>query len=107
MQTLTPAYVQRADGNVITVVLLDGTAHAALQALGFSGAAPDLHIEVSDEAAKAQLFAALRDLGVAFAAGREWCPAEVFDWLRERGLLSGRCQRIAWSGPQKFHVTQE
>jgi hypothetical protein len=50
------------------------------------------------------LFAALRDRGVSFLAGREWSPAEVFAWLRDRGLLEGPYLRIAWTDPQQYVV---
>lgn len=84
------AYVQQADGNTVQVVVLDADARAALQALGVAGQAATLCAEVGDDIGKARLFAALRDLGVAFLAGREWSPAEVFAWLRDRGLLKVR-----------------
>ncbi|HFK2920582.1 TPA: hypothetical protein ACGY72_001751 [Stenotrophomonas maltophilia] len=106
MQTFPCAYVQQADGNTVQVVLVDTTAQPALRALGFAGVPPVLHAPVANDAAKARMFAALRDLGVAFSAGREWCPAEVFGWLRECGLLEGPCLRIAWTGRQQFQLTQ-
>ncbi len=106
MQTSLCAYVQQADGNTVQVVLVDTTAQPALGALGLQGVPPILHACVADDAAKARMFVALRDLGVAFSAGREWCPAEVFAWLRERGLLEGAYLRIAWTGPQQFQLTR-
>ncbi|EED39816.1 conserved hypothetical protein [Stenotrophomonas sp. SKA14] len=106
---LTPisAYVQQAGGNTVQVVLLDADAHAALQALGFEGVLPTLRAEVGDDLGKARLFAALRDLGVAFSAGREWSPAEVFAWLRDRGLLEGAYLRIAWTHPHQYDVCSD
>lgn len=107
MKTSLRAYVQQADGIAVQVMLVDATAQPALCALGFEGTPPILHACVADDAAKARMFSALRDLGVAFSAGREWCPADVFAWLRTRGLLEGEYLRIAWSGPQQFQLTQE
>ncbi|MGF6418929.1 hypothetical protein ABH900_002432 [Stenotrophomonas sp. AN71] len=106
---LTPlsAYVQQADGSTVQVVLLHAGVRVALHALGFEGEAPTLRAEVGDDAGKARLFAALRDLGVAFSAGREWSPAEVFSWLRDRGLLEGPCLRIAWTDPQQYVVCSD
>lgn len=102
-----PAYVQQADGSTVQVVVLDAGVLVALHTLGFQGQASTLRAEVGDDIGKARLFAGLRDLGVAFSAGREWCPAEVFAWLRDRGLLEGPCLRIAWTGPQQYYVCSD
>lgn len=101
------AYVQQADGSTVQVVVLDAGVHAALQALRFEGVLPTLRAEVGDDLGKARLFAALRDLGVAFSAGREWSPAEVFAWLRDRGLLEGAYLRIAWTHPLQYDVCSD
>lgn len=101
------AYVQQADGNTVQVVVLDADARAALQALGVAGQAATLCAEVGDDIGKARLFAALRDRGVAFLASREWSPAEVFAWLRDRGLLEGAYLRIAWTHPQQYDVCSD
>jgi hypothetical protein len=37
-------------------------------------------------------------LGVPFSAGREWSPSEVVEDLRDRGLVDGPFQEIAWTG---------
>lgn len=82
------AYVQQADGNTVQVVVLDADARAALQALGVAGQAATLCAEVDDDIGKARLFAALRDRGVAFLAGREWSPAEV------PGFATAVCSKV-------------
>lgn len=104
MQIRISAYVQQADGSTVQVAVLDAGVLAALHALGFQGQAPTLRAEVGDDISKARLFAALRDLGVAFAAGREWSPVEVFGWLCDHGLLEGPYLRIAWTDPQRYVV---
>lgn len=100
------AYVEKADDAAIRVRAPDRALHAALAALGFAAAAqPDVWLlQVPDDAHKAAAFAALRALGVAFADGREWCPADIFADLRERGLLRGTFLRIAWSGPRRYRL---
>jgi hypothetical protein len=99
-----PAYVRSADGDVITVV----AAGPVPAQLGFAANAEEsgsYRRRVADDRAKAQVFAALRDAGVCFARGWEWSPAEVFEWLRDHGLLSGRFQSInSWSAPGIFQV---
>jgi hypothetical protein len=98
-----PAYVRAADGDVITIV---GAGLVPAQ-LGFAASAADpdsYQRRVVDDREKALVFAALRDAGVCFARGREWSPAEVFEWLRVRGMLSGQFRSISWSGPGKFQL---
>lgn len=108
METHIDAYVNQADGNRIGVKLLNDGQQSALQALGFTSHEEDtLTLPVADDAAKAIVFIRLRDLGVAFSAGREWCPAEVFEHLRDSGLLDGPYLRVAWRTPQQFTVTTE
>ena len=41
---------------------------------------------------------ALRDLGIAFSAGRNWCPSAVVAQLRDDGLAQGEFTEIAWTG---------
>ncbi|HDS1123956.1 TPA: hypothetical protein QDZ60_001237 [Stenotrophomonas maltophilia] len=101
------AYVQQAGGSTVQVVVLDADVRASLQALGLAGQATTLCAEVGDDIGKARLFAALRDRGVAFSAGREWSPAEVFAWFRDRGLLEGPYLRIAWTDPQQYVVCSD
>ncbi len=106
MGTYIDAYVTRADGNRIDVMLLNDCSRSALQALGFTADEGDtLTLPVADDAAKAIVFIRLRDLGVAFSAGREWCPADVFEHFRDGGLLQGAYFRVAWRTPQQFTVT--
>jgi hypothetical protein len=43
------------------------------------------------------LAVSLRDLGVAFSAGRDWSPSEVVLDLRDRGLFEGSFTEIYWN----------
>lgn len=100
------AYVEKADDAWIRVRAPERRLHAALAALGFAADAHDdaWSLAVPDDARKAHAFAALRALGVAFADGREWCPAEVFAHLRDIGLLHGSFLRISWTGPGQHRL---
>jgi hypothetical protein len=53
------------------------------------------------------VFDELRSLGVAFSAGKEWCPSEVFEYLRDEQLLSGKYLRVAWTQPGQYRLTNE
>jgi hypothetical protein len=100
------AFVKKADDDAIRLKVIDHSLDAALTALGFvTGPGDDvLSRDVADDAEKARIFDALRPLGVAFSDGKEWCPAEVFEYLRDQGLLSGKFVRISWRQPGQFHL---
>jgi hypothetical protein len=102
------AYVEQADAAAIRVRAMRNEHDTALRALGFArtGEAGVSAMVVRDDAEKAEAFHALRELGLAFAAGREWCPAEVFGYLRDKGLLSGPFLRIAWTQPGRYRVDE-
>ena len=103
------AYVDKADLQIVRVQVLDACIIGELEHLGFTAenTSTEYVITVSDDTAKAGIFSRLLQLGVAFSAGREWCPAEVFEYLRDLGLLSGRYQRIAWTSPSKYRISWE
>lgn len=103
------AYVEKADGDVIRVQVMDNTLDSPLRAIGFSNAAEkDIYVlHVADNTQKAKVFDELRSLGVAFSAGKEWCPSEVFEYLRDEQLLSGTYLRVAWTQPGQYLLTSE
>ncbi|OAX57024.1 hypothetical protein [Xanthomonas graminis] len=102
------AYVEKADAAAIRVRAMRDEHDAALRSIGFAGTgeAGVYAMVVRDDAEKAKAFHALRELGLAFAAGREWCPAEVFGYLRDKGLLSGPFLRIAWTQPGRYRLQE-
>ncbi|WP_339533382.1 hypothetical protein [Pseudomonas mucidolens] len=101
------AYVEKADGDCVRVLTIDSTLSSALRAIGFlQMAGSDVFVRgVRDDKQKARVFAALRLLGVAFSAGKEWCPSEVFEYLRHMGLLSGKFLRVSWTQPGQYRLT--
>ncbi|MCY7264248.1 hypothetical protein [Pseudomonas protegens] len=102
------AYVEKADADTVRVRVMDASLDAALVALGFGATIePGVYaLDVADDVRKAQLFDALRTLGVAFADGKEWCPAEVFEYLRDMNLLSGTFTRVSWREPGRYHLVE-
>jgi hypothetical protein len=61
--------------------------------------------ERSDEA-MAEIAERLRDLGLAFSAGKDWSPAEYVSWLKLQGLVHGEFTEIYWTGPGRWNVRQ-
>lgn len=106
----TPPYVKKADTNEIVVLVVDATLQAELAQAGFisQGGTPDLLVRpVKDDAEKASVFTFLREKGFAWSRGREWCPAEIFEWLRDQKLLAGTFKAISWRSPTDWIVRDE
>ncbi|MEO6677972.1 MAG: hypothetical protein ABIO21_11400 [Pseudomonas sp.] len=103
------AYVTHADGNYIRVKTVDSSLKSALLNLGFFSKADvdEYNIPTPNNEIKATVFTQLRTLDVCFSSGREWSPAEVFQYLRDLKLLSGGFRQITWTGPNHFVVTDE
>jgi sarcosine oxidase gamma subunit len=107
---LPPPYVSAADGDTVVIHAPREPLAPLLNQLEFKPTTPAgdvLSRAVADEAEKARVMAALREAGVSFARGREWSPAEVFERLRDQGLLTGAFRSISWLGPDRFHVREE
>jgi hypothetical protein len=107
---LPPPYVSAADGDIVVLRAPREQLAAPLNQLEFKPTTPAgdvLSRAVADDAEKAQVMAELRQAGVSFARGREWSPAEVFERLRDQGLLTGAFRSISWLGPDRFHVGEE
>lgn len=102
------AYVAKADGKQIRVCSTSGVLDSRLKLLGFifDPVLSAYVIDVSDIYQKAKIFSVLRDEGVAFSDGREWCPSELFEYFRGQNLLSGKFKRISWQDPLNFTVTE-
>ncbi|WP_392383826.1 hypothetical protein [Marinomonas primoryensis] len=103
------AFVTKADGKVIRVKLLDSSFKEELSNLGFSydDELSEYFTQSDDNTIKAGIFEKLRDLDVSFSGGKEWCPAEVFEYLRETGLIAGQFKKVGWSGPGDYRLTVE
>lgn len=101
------AYVSSAAGESIRLTVVDEAINRLLLALGFTpekGSA-QYELRVPGEQEKARIFDQLRALDVCFSGGKEWCPAEVFEYLRDKGILSGSFKKISWRGPNDYHIT--
>jgi len=108
-EELVKAFVTKADGKVVRVKLVDHSFKNELYNLGFvyDSDLSEYTSLVSGDQEKAELFDKLRSLGVNFSGGKEWCPAEVFEYLREANLLDGNYKKIGWSGPGEYHISVE
>ncbi|MGE6388050.1 hypothetical protein ACQKEN_20605 [Pseudomonas sp. NPDC078416] len=106
----TKAYVVEASPSEITVKVIDDGVIDLLVALGFVPT-PDKEQKVMslvtlNQRSKIIVFEKLRDAGVCFSAGPGWCPADVFEFLRENKMLSGPYRRIVWRGPGESQIIE-
>ncbi|WP_105103538.1 hypothetical protein [Microbulbifer pacificus] len=108
-EELVKAFVTKADGKSVRVKLVDGSFQDALVNLGFAFDSDLLEytIPVAGNQEKAEIFDKLRIQDVSFSGGKEWCPAEVFEYLRETGLINGSFKKISWRGPGEYQLTVE
>jgi hypothetical protein len=107
---IVKAFVSEGASSQIVVQVVDTIFLGTLIELGFvvkSDTYPKiLSITVPSQNAKAQLFSTLRDEGVCFSDGRDWCPSGVFEYLRDQNMVSGFYRRIAWTAPGKSLVIE-
>mgnify|MGYP006869414296 CR=1 FL=1 len=87
------------DGMIELLVALGFVAVPGAEKEVFSLTAPDQNFKI-------RLFEKLRDEGVCFSAGQDWSPAEVFEFLRDNGMLTGPYRKIVWDGPRRSRVIE-
>jgi len=103
--TLPPSFVKQADQEFVEVATSELQASKDLLSLGFSRVTDsEYRIPAPDENGKAQIFSTLRKMGFCFARGREWSPAELFEYFRDRGLITGQFTEIAWTRPTEWRT---
>ena len=61
---------------------------------------------IASEPEKGRELMRLRDAGIPMGGGKEWNPQEVFEDLREKGLVKGPYLAIGWIGPG-HHILAE
>ncbi len=70
----------------------------------FSTGPNDFEFTVYSDAEKAQILKKLQKKGICFSGGYGWSPCEVFDYLRDKKLLSRSFKEIVWQGPNEWVV---
>lgn len=103
------AYVTKTSGDFVRVKNLDAKIKGKLVDIGFVNDVDlnECKIATLGDEEKAEIFNKLRGMDVYFSDGREWCPSEVFEHLRDTGLLSGKFTMISWAAPSEFFITTD
>ena len=104
-----PSYVSAVfpDRKQICVRLYDQTSRRLVEQLGGRRKLLSLSewkIFYKDDRDLAQILVDLRDNSILFSAGKEWSPSEVFEHLRDRGMVRGKYSIIYWERPGKFNI---
>jgi len=101
------AFVAVADGNQIFVELIDPSIENSLKKIGFTNSNDSRRLVIisTDNKEKAFIFDLLRNLKIPFSDGKEWCPSEVFEYLRDINLITGSFNRISWTEPGIYKIT--
>ena len=106
-----PPYVIAADQDLVSVKATDPSLQQALLQFGFLPASQDKADEfvkrTNSKSEKAIVFEFLRPLGVHWSRGKEWNPAEIFEWLRDQSLIKGTFKSIAWTSPNTWVTRDE
>lgn len=76
-----------------------------LNALGFVAENGQLVRSVQDQADRLRLITSLIDLGALFSSGRDWNPADVVGFFKDRGDLSSDYLIISWRGLGEYSIS--
>ena len=110
ISTPTPSFISKADGNEVVVKTQEASSINFLLNLGFhkkENSDDQFTRTVKDDQEKGNLFIKIRDEDICFSRGKEWNPAEVFEWLRDENLVSGKFKSIAWKNSNEFIIRDE
>jgi len=104
---MSTPYVSYCDG----VIKLRDVPDKLVDQLVMSGAikgttAGDLSFIIERDEDRVAIFSLLRNMGFAFAGGREWSPAEQFEDMRDKGMLKGVFKCIVWRGPNEPSIRE-
>lgn len=100
------AYISQADGDFVSVKNLDPDIGKLVTDFGFQYKEADncCRIHVTNDVDKARLLEQLRDLDIYFSDGKEWCPCEIFEHFRDKGLTHGKYTKIIWIAPNSYRI---
>ncbi|MGK9232531.1 hypothetical protein KXS07_11400 [Inquilinus limosus] len=103
------AYVQSAE-DTVSIKVIDGSLEDLV--CGYKAVR---HNKIKDgiieyypdsDIDRANILKYLRDIGVCFSYGKEWSPSEIFEELRDKGLIDGKYNMVTWTGGGKYFVQE-
>jgi hypothetical protein len=73
---------------------------------GIASQEPELVINYSCEQELATIMSKLQKLEIPFSDQLAGCPpAAVFDYLKEKGILSGNIKRVSWLNAKQYVIS--
>lgn len=88
-------------------VKIEGSANIpALTQLGFVSKNGEYERPISSMEDRETLVKNLIALGSLFSGGRDWSPAEVVDYFRERGRVNTGYRKIEWANPDTYFILE-
>lgn len=106
---IPPPYVSMISYAIFIDHVYDETLVEQLKNLGFNNRSDTVDCYRMNPAPQnrsdlAKIISILRDMGLPFSAGKEWCPSEVAVHLRQEGYITGEIKEIAWLSPGNFII---
>jgi hypothetical protein len=109
------SYVSNAADNLLDVIVLDQEIVDIIEKLGFNFVDTSENVDsgkislryrkiVKTEKEKANLMSHLRNVNIPFSYGGSWSPTEVFEYLREKNLTSGKYKEVSWRNRNDYII---
>lgn len=104
-----PSHVAEILGAVVLVRVRDAAARSLVRDLGGRRRLfppRTWGITYCGDEELSSILVSLRDGDLPFGSGRQWPPCDVFEDLRERGLISGKYKKVFWHGPGHYEFVE-
>jgi hypothetical protein len=109
------SYVSNAADNLLDVIVLDQEIVNIIEKLGFNFVDTSENVDsgkislryrkiIKNEKEKANLMSHLRNVNIPFSYGGSWSPTEVFEYLREKNLTSGKYKEVSWRNRNDYII---
>jgi transposase len=76
-----------------------------LTSLGFKNSGT-YYIKQVNEEERIKTIKILIKNGALFSEGRDWSPAELVLYYREKGIINEKFKSISWTNPKKYNIIE-
>jgi hypothetical protein len=74
--------------------------------IGFEWDGDTLVRRIVDQADRQELIRKLISFKALFVGGEGWSPADLVEYYREKGLVTGTYLKIIWRSPEEYEITE-
>lgn len=96
--------VNEIAGAKAVVDCFDTRKQQSLINLGFAKSEDSFVCAISSSKHREDIVKSLLGLSALFSTGRDWSPAELLEFYREKGIINGKFRVIAWLGSSKYRI---